>query len=169
MHDTAFTRQPWFAGRIAVPADAKGGWLTPGFAEAPISADMVYTTAGDYALLLKAVLENTGVSAAVAQERDRVQVSEKDQLCPRLPAGLCPEALGSGLSWQILRFKEVVVLMHTGHDPGVSTFAYLSPTTHEGVVILTNGENGGSVVPDILSDLRAPEPFVAVMRIAMKR
>jgi CubicO group peptidase (beta-lactamase class C family) len=167
MHETAFTKQDWFAGRVAVPADEKGNWLTPRFAERPISADMVYTTAHDYALLLLAVIENKGITAQIARERDKVQISLK-QMCSQVPAGLCPDELGSGLSWQILRFKDTTVLMHTGHDPGLYTFAYVSPNKRSGAVILTNGENGKRLVPAMLRDLGAPEAFTEVMAATMK-
>lgn len=165
MKNTSFTYQPWFSGRVAAPADANGVWLTPRFADRPISADMVYTTARDYALLLQAVIEDKGLTPHVAAERDRVQVNLKEKLCPTLPsASLCPETLGSGLSWQILRFGETTVLMHTGRDPGLYTFAYISPATRSGAVILTNGENGKRIIPLILRDLNAPDAFVELMQ-----
>ena len=164
MRATSFTRQPWFEGRVAVPADEAGKWLTPRFADRPISADLVYTTAHDYALLLQAVFENRGLDAKVVAERNKIQVDLKGKMCPSLPSStLCPDALGSGLSWQIIRFKQTTVLMHTGHDPGVYTFAYLCPTTGNGAVILTNGENGKRIVPTILQDLNAPAEFVRVL------
>jgi CubicO group peptidase (beta-lactamase class C family) len=168
MHDTAFTRQSWFQGRVASPADAKGTWLAPSFADHLVSADMVYTTAHDYALLLQAVMENRGISRQIAHERDTVQVSLKEQMCPKLPANLCPDALGSGLSWQIFRFKDTTVLMHTGHDPGLFTFAYVSPTARDGAVILTNGENGRKLVLTILRDLNAPAAFTESLRAVFK-
>ena len=168
MHDTAFTYQPWFQGRVAAPADDKGAWLAPRFADHPISADMVYTTAQDYALLLQAVMENRGISSQIAHERDTVQVSLKEQMCPKLPANLCPDALGVGLSWQIFRLKDTIVLMHTGHDPGLFTFAYVSPTARNGAVILTNGENGRKIVSTILRDLNAPAAFTEVLGATFK-
>ena len=168
MHDTAFTYQPWFQGRVASPADGKGVWVAPSFADHPISADMVYTTANDYALLLQAVMENRGISAQIAHERDTLQVDLKEEICSKLPANLCPDAAGSGLSWQILRFKDTTILMHTGHDPGLFTFAYLSPTTRDGVVILTNGENGRKLVPTILRDLNAPAALTEALSAGFK-
>ena len=167
MHDTAFTYQPWFAGRIAVPADADGHWLNPAFADKPNSADKVYTTAGDYALLLQAVLRNAGIAPQIAAERDRIQVSQKQQACAKLPQQLCPDDLGSGLSWSILRAHKIVILMHTGHDPGVYTFAWISPTTQSGAVILTNGENGKKLVPEILHDINAPQWFVDILAVML--
>jgi len=167
MHDTAFTYQPWFAGRIAVPADAEGHWLTPAFAAKPISADKVYTTAEDYALLLQAVLRNTGIAPQIAAERDRIEASQKQQACARLPQPLCPDDLGSGLSWSVLRAHDTVILMHTGHDPGVYSFAWVSPTTQSGGVILTNGENGKKLVPDIMHDLDAPQWFVDILAVML--
>lgn len=58
--------------------------------------------------------------------------------------------------------------MHTGHDPGVYTFAYLSPTTQSGAVMLTNGENGKKIVPDILYDLGAPRWFAYILAITLR-
>ena len=167
MHETAFTRQEWFAGRVASPADEKGDWMTPKFAERPVSADMVYTTAQDYALLLLAVIRNTGITPQIARERDKVQISLKP-MCSQIPAGLCPDEVGSGLSWQVLQFGKTTVLMHTGHDPGLYTFAYVLPGERSGGVILTNGENGKKLVPAILRDLDAPAKFTDVMAATMK-
>lgn len=170
MKDTSFTRQSWFSGRVAVPADATGAWLTPRFADHPISADMVYTTAHDYALLLQAVIEDRGLTPYVATQRNQIQVSLKEKMCPSLPsARFCPEELGSGLSWQIIRLRGTLVLMHTGHDPGLYTFAYVCPATRSGAVILTNGENGKKIIPDILRDLDAPNAFVELMQATLMK
>jgi CubicO group peptidase (beta-lactamase class C family) len=128
---------------------------------------MVYTTAQDYALLLLAVIRNTGISPQIARERDKVQITLKP-MCSQIPAGLCPDDLGSGLSWQVLQFGETTVLIHTGHDPGLYTFAYVSPNRQSGAVILTNGENGKKLVPAILRDLDAPQAFTDVMAATMK-
>lgn len=168
MKETAFTRQEWFAGRVAVPADDKGVWMTPRFAEKPISADMVYTTAHDYALLLKAVVEKTGVTPQVAAERDRIQIGVQDQVCARLAPAPCPSAVGSGLSWQVMRFGKTTVMMHGGHDPGVHTLAYFVPADGSGGVILSNGDNGRRMYGAILRDLGAPEPFTEAVAALMK-
>lgn len=57
--------------------------------------------------------------------------------------------------------------MHTGHDPGVYTFAYVSPTTKSGAVILTNGEDGKKLVSGILHDLDAPQWFVDILAVML--
>jgi CubicO group peptidase (beta-lactamase class C family) len=168
MKETAFTRQEWFAGRIAVPADDKGLWMTPHFAERPVSADMVYTTAHDYALLLKAVMENTGITPQIAAERDRIQISLDRGICSTLPAGICPDAVGSGLSWQLMRFGKTTVMMHTGHDPGLHTIAWIVREDGSGGVILTNGDNGKKLYAALLRDLGAPEAFTKVMAATTK-
>ncbi|MDE1175861.1 MAG: serine hydrolase [Edaphobacter sp.] len=168
MKETAFTPQPFFIGRVAVPADDKGVWMMPRFADKPISADMVYTTAHDYALLLKAVMANTGITREVAAERDRMQIDVREEMCSRLAAGLCPDAAGSGLSWQLMRFGGTTVMMHGGHDPGVHTLAYLVREDGSGAVILTNGENGKKLYPLILEAMGAPERFTRTMAALMK-
>ena len=67
-----------------------------------------------------------------------------------------------------MRFKDTTVLMHTGHDPGLFTFAYVSPTARDGAVILTNGENGRKIVPTILRDLNAPAPLTEALTAVFK-
>jgi len=168
MHDTAFTYKPWFQGRVASPANAQGQWMLAHFSEHPVSADMVYTTARDYALLLQAVFQNRDVSSEVAHERDKIQIDLKSEMCPKLPAGLCPEGLGSGLSWQVLHLEDGTVLMHTGHDPGVYSFAFISPGKGFGAVILTNGENGRKIVPTILRDLNSPKQLTEMLEAVFK-
>ena len=53
-----FVGQPWFDGRIAVPTDTNGNALQPNIAKHFIAADLVYTTAGDYARFMLSVLKN---------------------------------------------------------------------------------------------------------------
>lgn len=123
MRSTAFVRQPWFDGRVAVPADKAGKWLTPHFADRPISADLAYTTESDYGLLLPAVFLRRGLSPAIARERDKIQIDLRSKLCRDQPSSApCPDALGSGLSWQVVRFANDTLLMHTGT---ISAFIHL--------------------------------------------
>ena len=94
MEATAYTRQPWFEGRVAVPADAEGRWLKPTFASKPIASDLMYTTAADYARFLLQVMKDEGITQAVATQRARVHVSLRDKMCQSIPSEICPDELG---------------------------------------------------------------------------
>ncbi|MBK7930918.1 MAG: beta-lactamase family protein [Bryobacterales bacterium] len=168
MDATAYTRQPWFETRVAVPADADGRWLKPTFASKPVASDLMYTTAADYARFLLQVMADEGITQAVAAARARVQISLRDRMCQSVPSEVCPDELGMGLGWQVLRFKNKTVLMHTGRDPGVYTFTYLCPTTGSGAVILTNGQNGNKLVIPILRSLEAESEFIDFLVSAMR-
>lgn len=156
MKETAYTGKKWFAHRIAIPTDAKGKLLEPHIPKFPSGADAVYTTARDYAKFMIAVMNDEGLSATVARERDRPQVSMMSLKCQGEKAATCPLYTGYGLGWQILLFPDQTVMMHTGDDDGLRTFAYIDRSTREGVVILTNGENGNSLILPILERLGTP-------------
>ena len=168
MTATSYVRQPWFEGRVALPADGDGVWRDPMFTDSPIASDLLYTTAGDYARFLIQVMNNEGITDSLARERQRVQVSLLEEIGQSIPVELRPDELGMGLGWMVIRFKQTTFLMHTGHDPGVHTFAYLSPTNGTGAVILTNGENGKRVVAPLLKEIGAEPELVALLEQTMR-
>jgi hypothetical protein len=65
-----------------------------------------------------------------------------------------------GLGWEVFAFADGTVLMHTGKDDGLFTFAYVVPARGSGVVLLTNSENGARVVLPILDVLGADPAFL---------
>lgn len=164
LRDTSYIGQPWFDGRIAVPTDADGHVLKPNIAKHFIAADLVYTTARNYARFMLSVLGNQGLTPAIAADRIRVQLSLKNSDCQGAGANSCPLDVGPGLGWQVILFPGHTILMHTGGDPGVSTFAYLDMTTCDGAVILTNGEHGDKSVLPLLTRYGAAPAFLAYLR-----
>ncbi len=168
MTSTAYTGRPWFAGRIAVPTDGTGKALEPYVAKHFNAADLVYTTAGDYAAFMTGVAKNQGLSPAIARERNRVQVSTLPGLCrPPTINSACPLDDGFGLGWEVMEFKSGAVFMHTGKDEGLFTFAYLDRATGDGVVILTNSDNGAGAVMPVLEATHANPAFVAYLKAQM--
>ncbi|HEU4663197.1 MAG TPA: serine hydrolase [Dokdonella sp.] len=163
LRDTAYTRRPWFDGRVARPADADGRFLEPAFATRALASDLVYSTPSDYAAFIVAVMHGDGVTPALAAERARVQASRMRELCPA-PAPDCPSDAGFGLGWEVYRYGEARVLMHTGMDDGVFTLAYFSPDRGSGLVLFTNGANGPQLVMPILGRLGRDRDFVATLR-----
>lgn len=165
--NTSYVAQPWFDGRIAVPTDANGAALKPELVHDFSGADLVYTTAGDYARFLVGVLKDEGLSPAIAAERVRIQADMKAQTCGGAKAATCPPATGFGLGWQVFAFSDETILMHTGKDAGLFTFAYLNKTTGDGAVILTNGDKGGNVALPILERLGTSAQFVRFLKAQM--
>ncbi len=164
---TSYVAQPWFDGRVAVPTDASGTPLKPALVHQWNGADFVYTTAGDYARFLAGVFRDEGLSPAVAAERVRIQADMKAQTCDGAKAASCPAATGFGLGWQVFAFSDETILMHTGKDAGLFTFAYLNKTTGDGAVILTNSDNGGNIAMPILERLGTSAQFVRFLKAQM--
>lgn len=160
MKDTSYQREPWFEGRIAIPADAQGEWLKPRFAPEPVASDLLYTTPSDYARFMLSVMRNEGLRSAIAAERSRVQFSLRPVICPKVGTGSCPEEVGPGLGWQVVKISGKRYLTHTGHDPGLYTFGYLSADSKSGIVIFTNGERGSQLVIPILQSIGRDQEFV---------
>jgi len=163
LKDTAYTGRPWFESRIALPTAAGGQSLKPRVAKTYLAADLVYTTAADYAAFMVGVLHDRGLSPAVAAERGRIQASTHEGDC-KGKAETCPAQSGFGLGWQIMVFPSATVWMHTGKDEGVFTFAYLNRTTGDGAVMLTNSDNGAAVVLPILERLGAEPAFLRYLK-----
>ena len=164
MKDTSYAGKLWFDGRIAVPTSAVGASLKPLIASEFNAADLVYTTAGDYARFMTGVLKDEGLSPAIARERNRIQTDDFASTCAGAKAASCPRAVGFGLGWQILEFKGETVMMHTGKDDGLFTFAYVNRTTGDGAVILSNGEEGYNLIIPILERLRSSQVFVSFLK-----
>jgi CubicO group peptidase (beta-lactamase class C family) len=164
LQTTSYVSRPWFEGRIAVPTGADGSALKPNIAQHFIAADLVYTTAGDYARFMLSVLKDEGLTPAIAADRMRVQLSLKNSDCQGIKANSCPADVGPGLGWQVIVFSGHTILMHTGKDPGLFTFAYLDKTTGDGAVILTNGEHGDKCVVPLLERYGAAPAFLAYLQ-----
>jgi CubicO group peptidase (beta-lactamase class C family) len=164
MTSTSYTGKPWFEGRVAVPMDAPGKANTPTIGTHFNAADLVYTTSGDYAAFMVGVLDERGLTPEIARERDSIEVTMMDVVCQGAKAASCPPAVGFGLGWQVLAFKNGTLMMHTGKDDGVFTFAYLNRATRDGVVIFTNSGNGYKVILPVLELLNTDSDFLRFLR-----
>jgi len=164
MHDTAYTRRPWFDGRIAIPTDAQGNALEPAIADHFIASDEVYSTPGDYAKFIVSLLRHEGVGDALAKDRARIQVSRKAEECKPEQHVACPDEIGFGLGWEVYRFGDETILMHTGMDEGVFTLAYVNLAHGNGTVLFTNSANGPQIVLPLLERIGEDRAFVAFLR-----
>jgi CubicO group peptidase (beta-lactamase class C family) len=163
MPHTTYTHRPWLVGHIALPNEA-GRALEPTIGDRFNAADLVYSTPTDYARFLTDVLADRGLSAAISKERNRSQVSMRDTACGGVKAASCPPVVGFGLGWQILVFGGDTVMMHTGKDEGVFTFAYLDRARGAGLVLFTNSGEGYRLVLPILERLHADPGYLRFLR-----
>jgi CubicO group peptidase (beta-lactamase class C family) len=152
MRSIAFTRQPWFAGRMAVPKGADGTWGEPSSGDEANAADDIHTTIGDYGRFLAAVMDRDGLSAALANQRDSIHSTGVEH-CDPAKVAVCPLRVGYGLGWTIFEYADPLqnVHWHTGADWGEKAMVFYFPGRREGVVLLTNGANGfNAIVPAAL-------------------
>jgi len=164
MTETAYTRRPWFEGRIAVPHDSDGTSLAPQIATRYIASDDVFSTPRDYARFLIGLIERQGVDAATAAERARIQTDRRAELCAPPREATCPGEVGFGLDWESFLLDGRRYLMHTGMDEGTFTLGYVSPDAREGTVIFTNSRNGPQAVLPILDAIGRDPAFVDWLR-----
>lgn len=143
MHGISFTRQPWFAGRVAVPKGPEGRWGDPSMGDTANAADDIHTTVGDYARFVVSVMDRDGIPAALAAQRDSIHAFGVES-CDAAKVPTCPARIGYGLGWTIFEYadRDESVLWHTGGDWGEKTMVFYFPHRREGLVLFTNGANG---------------------------
>lgn len=168
MKDTSFTSQNWFNGRLAQPYN-NGAFATPALASTWNAADLVETTVTDYAHFVAAVMDNEGLSPAIAAQRlvmtrDWASEGAQRQVCAYETRGAtCHVSAGMGLGWQIIVHNGVTIVDHSGSDTGVSTYAFFVPSKHVGAVIFTNGDNGFKVIGEIVRVLYSDPVYAATV------
>lgn len=147
MHSTSFTRQPWFAQRMAIPNGPEGRWGNPSLGDTANAADDIHTTIGDYARFVVSVMEGGGVSPALAAQRDSIHQTGVEQ-CDPAKVLVCPARIGYGLGWTVFEYADPAenVLWHTGGDWGEKSIVFYYPGRREGVVMFTNGAKGFNVM-----------------------
>ncbi|HEY0148076.1 MAG TPA: serine hydrolase domain-containing protein [Allosphingosinicella sp.] len=157
MEDTAYTGRPWFAGRLAVGVGKDGNPVPSKVPTEYVASDDIHTTASDYARFMIFAAEGKGLTRAIRQQRQTVQASTHAKTCAGEKAKTCPDQLGFGLGWEVLRFGKDTILFHTGADKGEFTLAFFNPRTRNGTVVLTSHSNGAYAIVDVL-DRIAGEP-----------
>lgn len=120
-------------------------------AEANGAAGLV-TTAADYARFLAAVLRGAGLApathrAALAHRTDVPPAAFSSDAPPSGPAA----HVGWGLGWGVTEGDGHRSIWHWGDNGAFRAFAIGDPETGDGVVYLTNSENGLSMVEDLVA------------------
>ena len=111
----------------------------------------MYTTAEDYARLLVEVMKaERGTSAVISQasirEMLKHQVSAEAQEAIERPGNTGEERVFRGLGWAINASPRRDVAHHGGSNgTGFRCFSQFSVDRGTGLVIMTNGSNGGEL------------------------
>jgi len=149
---------------IAVPHDDAGKPLPVERVTRFNAADLAHATARDYARFLIEVRNDRGMAAPVAAERNRSQTDLTSDICAGAKATTCPPWTGFGLGWQLLGFPGGTTMLHTGKDAGAFTFAAIDRASGDGIVILTNSDNGWRVILPILERTGSDPKLIAFLR-----
>jgi CubicO group peptidase (beta-lactamase class C family) len=150
MTETAYTRRPWFAGRLAVGTDGEGRPVPAADRSDYVASDDLHTTAEDYARFMISAMSRQGISDKIARQRESVQASTRDSRCQGGKAAACPAELGFGLGWEVHVYGGETILFHTGADRGEFALAFFNPRSKSGAVVLTNSGNAPLVILAVL-------------------
>ncbi len=152
MKNSSYIWRPDYDARTALPHDGAG---QPGNKFKPKDANAaasLQTTAGDYALFVEALLNGTGLSKAILKEMERPQIAvnpECTNCTEREPKQLSTRIFW-GLGIGIQETKDGESLWHWGDNGRFKCFVLAYPRQKTGVVLFMNGENGLSIVSDLL-------------------
>ncbi|OWK33216.1 esterase EstB [Sphingomonas dokdonensis] len=149
---------------IAVPFDDSGKPLPVEPVIRFNAADLAHATARDYARFLIDARDDRGLGASLAAERSKSQADLTPEMCAGSKAATCPPWTGFGLGWQLLGFPDGTTMLHTGKDPGAFTFAAIDRASGNGIVILTNSDNGWRVILPILERTGSDPKLIAFLR-----
>lgn len=164
MRATGYVSAQGVTQPIATPHDAEGTPLPVEPVAHYNAADLAHATARDYARFMIAALNDRGLDAAIAAERSRSQADLTAEICSGAKAASCPPWTGFGLGWQLLGFAGGTTMLHTGKDPGAFTFAAIDRARGDGIVILTNSDNGWRVILPILERTGSDPKLIAFLR-----
>ncbi|GAA4357645.1 serine hydrolase [Kangiella marina] len=107
-----------------------------------LAAGNILSTTDDYLKFGEHVLAGAGLEPELFAEIQKPHSSMIDDL------------LTYGYGWMNLKLSNGNhVIYHDGRDPGVRTIIIFIPSTNQGIVILTNGDNGDLLYRKLLSEL----------------
>ena len=157
MESASYTVDESLFDRIAHPRDENGKVYNPycfpgGDCKqegAFSAADDLVINVEDYARFLISVMNETGLSKELVEERNRVQTTKPADFqivnCSSDTDQVCPETQGFGLGWEVLDYGDTQVLSHGGSDWAELTLGYFYTKSKDGLIIFFNGPNSASV------------------------
>jgi CubicO group peptidase (beta-lactamase class C family) len=163
MKDTSYTPRGWWKDRQAKPVEQEERlrWS---------AADLLRTTAHDYATFIVSILHKEDITEELAQERLKIPrnlttEAEESALCKKANMlARCSVQSGFNLGWHVVKVNNDIILDHTGADSDVKTFAFLIPRKQIGAVIFTNGPDvGHQMIDQILAVLYQNPVYAATL------
>lgn len=128
------------ASRIAIGYDKNGKAYDPVKKETASGADDLMTTVSDYSRFLIGMMNGEGLSKKIFAEMQTNQVATV-------------KGKHFGLGFEIYNLGNgTIALSHGGSDDGVRTLFVIIPQTKQGLVILTNSDEGTRVYEKLLTD-----------------
>ena len=170
MTDTWFTPDPAWEGRVAMVRGRDGALRLPNHVEEASAADDVHTTIGDLGNFVAWAMRGDHLTQTVIAARDTIYDDQVAQACPPgvIPPALCPAHTGFGLGWMIYDSGDNRFLLHNGKGWGERAIALFEPEKGYGVVVLTSGANGRSVISEVLQ-ITVPDEKLNVLVAAEAR
>jgi CubicO group peptidase (beta-lactamase class C family) len=152
MRSSSYVWRPEFDTRMAMPHDA-AGQVGDKFKPKDVNvAASLQTTAGDYALFVEALLNGNGLKAETLREMEKPQIAV-DPTCTNCTE-TTPKELSKSLFWGLgIGIQETAQgesLWHWGDNGRFKAYVVAYPKQKIGVVVFLNGENGLSIIGDLL-------------------
>lgn len=141
MSDSAYVWIDRFEASYASGTSTAGEPLPPHPFNSPLAAATLYTTADDYGRFVTAVLADRTVLEAMSEP-----VVEIDR----------DLGFSWGLGWGVWNGQSERFIWHWGDNPGFKAFVIASTGSGDGLVVLTNSDNGLALAADLV-DLRLPQ------------
>jgi CubicO group peptidase (beta-lactamase class C family) len=152
MKSSSYVWQAAYDSRTALPHDGAGEAGDKFKPKDSNAAASLHTTAGDYALFVEALLNGSSLSKKTLAEMERPQIAV-DPACTnctdREPKELSKTVFW-GLGIGIQETKDGESLWHWGDNGRFKCFVLAYPKQKIGVVLFMNGENGLSILSDLL-------------------
>jgi CubicO group peptidase (beta-lactamase class C family) len=142
MSSSSFLWRTEYEKRIATGYDRSGTPAASLRYTLPVASTTLYTTIGDYARFVTSVL-----ASAPRQRAHESAVSLMLNPTVTVDPAL---SFSWGLGWGLETFAGDLYFFHWGANPGFQSFVMASRKTGQGIVILTNSENGLEAAREIV-------------------
>lgn len=162
MADASYIERDWFVGRVATPQGPDGATGRPDVRKQWNAADDIHITIDDYTKFIISAMKNENLTAEIAEQRLFLVDNFFANGCPWGPAG-CPNRGGFAMGWAVFEYDNETVVMQGGGDWGERTLGFFAPDDGVGIVIFTNGANGGAIINEVVQTLRPESAFLAFL------
>ena len=138
MVHSSFVWQTGFAAQLLPPHTGAGVAATPELYQHALASSTLYTTLGDYAKFVTALLLPASGSPLALEETQQVEVNRKLKL-----------AWGLGVAIEVAPRR---AFFHWGANPGYQSFFLVQPGSGRGVLFLTDSDHGLDLVDRLVAD-----------------